>query len=106
MDNLSRKQKRALAQQRLDMQSLMSTDYGRRFLRRLIDVTGVFSHADTAAGPQELAADNARRAVGVWLIKRVLDESQDPNALVRLMQEAAGAAAFEVETGEGDKSDE
>lgn len=76
--DLSRSQKRRLKEQRREVNAVLEHEPSRRFLRRMIDVAGVFE-----PGSQELAA----RDIGLWVIAEL--NAASPHAFPRLMMEAA-----------------
>lgn len=84
-ENLSRREKAKLREQTQELQAALRHEPTRRFLRRLIDVTGVFV-------PD---SPNDARAIGLWVIAEM--NEADPHAFPRMLQDAANAKVGERE---------
>lgn len=74
--DLSRAQKRQLREQKRDVQEMLQSIPARRFLRRMIDVSGVFRDD----------ADPGMRRMGLWLIAEI--NNADRRAFPQMMMEA------------------
>lgn len=86
MEQMTRRQKREIAQQRSDMEGMLAHPFSRRFLMRLIHNTGVYSTNTEVSGVRE-----GMRRVGLGLISDVI--AVDPAAYAKLMLEAASMSA-------------
>lgn len=93
----SRKQKRLLKQVDNDLKAVLGMEAGRRFLMRLIDQTGVFSHMSDPVSEQAVG----RRAVGLTLVEHI--ERVTPGAFAALQAEAV---RLRQEFAEADKGQE
>lgn len=76
-DELSRRQKAKLKDQQREFRAVLAHEPSRRFLRRLIDVAGVFNPT----------AELGQRQIGLWVIEEI--NRADPHAFGRLLTEAA-----------------
>lgn len=102
MDQMTRRQKRELAQMRSDMEGMLAHPFSRRFLMRLIHNTGVYSTNTEVSGVRE-----GMRRVGLGLVNDIM--TVDPTAYAKLMLEAATMSAktnTDTDQPTGDEADE
>ena len=85
MDNgLTRSQKRQQKQLASDVRAMLEHAPSRRILCHLLDMTGMFTTSFT--GNSETFFREGKRSVGLYLMNLI--NSHDPNAFIRLLQEA------------------
>ena len=96
MNELSRREKKALKDAQADLAAAVEVPAVRRLLRRLLDVSGVFEPAGDNTERHE-----GRRSVGLWLIRELTEV--DVHAFPQMMQEAANDAVAKNARGTDDE---
>lgn len=79
MVDMSRREKKALRDQRSDLQGALGHEGSRRVIRRLLDVAGLFTG-------YEGEFERGKRSVALWLVSEI--NGVDPHAFPKLLQEA------------------
>jgi hypothetical protein len=79
---------RQLVQEKEDLEAVLSTAAGRRFVWGCIERSGVFGHS-FRSDTHETAFAEGRRAEGIWLMVRVQEEA--PKRWLEMLSEAAAA---------------
>jgi hypothetical protein len=77
----------AAAQDRMDLQSVLRTVEGRRFIRRLLTEAGLYDFTQSGLEVGALAYTAGRRDFGLLIVSMVT--SVDPRAFAQLTNEAA-----------------
>lgn len=87
-------------QDRLDLQTVLRTMEGRRFIRRVLTEAGIYEFTPHGIDPQALAYKAGQRDMGLLIIAMVTDA--DPRSFVQLTQEAAAELERAQRQQEGD----
>lgn len=73
--------------QRYELKEALNNSAIRVFLRRILEKSGVMSHAMTDGNPINLAYNEGMRRIGLWIVDEI--ESSRPGEVARLMLESS-----------------